>query len=62
MMKSKILLMIGVAALMFTACKKDPAENVYLQKMTMESIVAGRPNVITANYRSEEHTSELQSR
>ena len=42
--------MIGVAALMFTACKKDPAENVYLQKMTMESIVAGRPNHITANY------------
>ena len=46
-MKSKILLMIGVAALMFTACKKDPAE---LKKVTMESTVAGQPNVITANY------------
>lgn len=51
MMKTKILLVLSVVAMLITACKKeDPAANVYVKKIVIESTVLGSTATVATDY------------
>lgn len=51
MKTSKIFLVLGVSALLFTACKKeDPSAKVFLKKIVLEASIEGMTQTITGEY------------